>query len=197
MILLDRMHAAPVTMVLIAINVLIFLIETAAGGSRDTEVALKFGAQFTPLLKQRQYFRIIASMFLHFGFMHLLFNMYALFNIGPTIERIFGSARYLLIYLGAGIAGNLFTWFLETRTENYRLSAGASGAVFGLMGAYLVLALMPGLKEYFNLSNILINIGINVAYGLQNRHINMAAHGGGLVGGAVISYLLILLLRHG
>lgn len=196
MILLDRIHMAPVTMVLIAINVIIFLIETAAGGSRDTEVAVKFGAQYTPFLQQKQYYRLLAAMFLHFGFMHLLFNMYALFNIGPTIERIFGSAKYLMIYLGAGIAGNLLTWFVETKTGTYRLSAGASGAVFGLMGAYLVLALMPSLRDYFNLRNILINIGINVAYGIQNRSINMIAHGGGLIGGAVISFILLLVLGY-
>ncbi len=193
---LERFNGAPVTLILIAVNVLIFIAESAAGGSENTDVALKFGAQYTPLIREgHQYYRMLLSMFLHFGFMHILFNMYALYNIGPTIERIFGSGRFLVIYLGAGICGNLLTYFLETHTENYRISAGASGAVFGLMGAYLVLALLPRLREYFSLTNILINIGINVLYGLRNRSINMAAHLGGLIGGAVVSYIILLLLK--
>ena len=193
---LERFNGAPVTLILIAVNVLIFLAETAAGGSENTDVALKFGAQYTPMVRDaKQYYRMFLAMFLHFGVMHILFNMYALYNIGPTIERIFGSGRFLAIYLGAGICGNLLTYYVEMHTENYRISAGASGAVFGLMGAYLVLALMPKLREYFSLTNILINIGINVLYGFRNRSINMVAHLGGLIGGAVISYIILLLLK--
>lgn len=194
MISADRLLKAPVTTALIVINIIVFIIETVSGGSDRTDIAIRFGAQYSPfVLEKKQYYRLFTAMFLHFGFIHIMCNMWSLYNIGPTIELVFGKWRYIIIYLGAGLAGNLLTLLIEARRGQFSVSAGASGAVFGLMGAYLVLALLPRFRGYFSLSSILFNIGINVVYGLRARGINMTAHMGGLLGGIVISFLTTLM----
>ena len=105
-----------VTTVLIIINVVIFLLETKDGGSTNREVALKYGAQYQPLIRQGQYYRLFTAMFLHFGAYHLLFNMYALSVIGPAVDYVCGPAIFLIVYLGAGLAGNIATMILDEKT---------------------------------------------------------------------------------
>ncbi|MCI2049286.1 MAG: rhomboid family intramembrane serine protease [Lachnospiraceae bacterium] len=179
------------TYILIGINIFVFLMETLAGGSTKTEVARRFGAMYTPDLKRGQIYRLFTAMFLHFGVLHLLCNMYSLYNLGPALEYICGAGWYLIIYIGSGLFGNLFTWAAETRSGHYSVSAGASGAIFGLMGAYLVLALHPQYHSYFSMASILTNIGINLLYGFSNKSINMRAHLGGMIGGAVLMLLMV------
>ena len=113
-----------VTTVLIIINVVIFLLETKDGGSTNREVALKYGAQYQPLIRQGQYYRLFTAMFLHFGAYHLLFNMYALSVIGPAVDYVCGPAIFLIVYLGAGLAGNIATMILDEKTGRSSLSAG-------------------------------------------------------------------------
>ncbi len=179
------------TYALIGINIIVFIAETAGGGSTDTKVALKFGAQYTPYLEKGQWYRLGTSMFLHFGYIHLLCNMYSLYNLGPALEMFFGIPVFLLLYLISGFAGNILTYAVERRTGRHAISAGASGAVFGLLGSYLVLALWPGI-EGVSLYGILRVLAINAVYTIANRHINGMAHLGGLIGGAVITCILLL-----
>lgn len=191
----ERFRKAPVTFVLIALNVAVFVLETLAGGSTKTRVALLFGAQATPLVEAGQYWRLVTAMFLHFGLTHLFCNMISLYNLGPAIEHVYGRWRYLVIYLAAGLAGNLTTWALETGSGDYAVSAGASGAIFGLFGAYVALALIPSMRQHLSLRGIMITLVLNVAYGLTYSNVNMAAHLGGLAGGAVIAAVMILMIR--
>ena len=172
-----------VTTVLIIINVVIFLLETKDGGSTNREVALKYGAQYQPLIRQGQYYRLFTAMFLHFGAYHLLFNMYALSVIGPAVDYVCGPAIFLIVYLGAGLAGNIATMILDEKTGRSSLSAGASGCIFGLLGACFVLAIA---RYGFSLRSILTTLAINLVYGLSSRRINMMSHAGGFVGGAAI-----------
>ena len=92
-----------VTYVLLAINVLVFLAMTVAGGSTNTAVLIRFGAKANALIAQGQVWRFLTSIFLHIGPMHLFFNSYALFIFGVEVERVYGSARFLAIYLLAGL----------------------------------------------------------------------------------------------
>ena len=85
------------TYVLIGINIVIFLLETSQGGSTNRDVAMKFGAQYTPYVRRGQWYRLITSMFLHFGFIHLLCNMYSLSNLGTALERFFGIPLFLVL----------------------------------------------------------------------------------------------------
>jgi rhomboid protease GluP len=89
------------TYILIGINILIFAAETMAGGTENREIALKFGAQYTPYVKKGQWYRMFTSMFLHFGFIHLICNMYSLYNLGPALEQFFGIPLFLLLYLNS------------------------------------------------------------------------------------------------
>lgn len=179
------------TVVLIAINIIIFLMETVAGGSTNTNVALKFGAQYNPYIDRGQWWRLITSMFLHFGIMHLVCNMYSLYSLGSSAEYMLGSTRFLIIYFVSGLCGNLSTWYIEGRTKHYSVSAGASGAIFGLMGFYLVLAIMPQYRPYVSSLNIVSNLALNLVIGFANRRIDMKAHIGGLIGGMICSLLFI------
>ena len=116
-----------VTTLLVVINVALFLLETRDGGSSNTRVALKYGAQYGPYVRKGQYYRLFVSMFLHFGAYHLLFNLYALSVLGPAVEYVCGPAAFLGIYLLSGLAGNILTYVVEKRTGRERISAGASG----------------------------------------------------------------------
>lgn len=183
--------SSKVTTTLIVINVILFLLETKDGGSTKTSVALKYGAQYSPYVRQGQYYRLFTAMFLHFGVYHLLFNMYALSVLGPSVDYVCGPVLYLVIYLGSGLCGNVLTLISDQRKEASALSAGASGCIFGLLGACLVLAIAG---YGFSLRSILTTLAINLVYGLSSRRINMMAHVGGLVGGACIMALILTLL---
>lgn len=186
-------HSLSVTFILIAINAVIFIIESIAGGSTKTHVALKFGAQYTPNLRQGQYYRLFTSMFLHFGFIHIACNMYALYSLGPALEYICGPVLYLVIYLVSGLTGNLLTWGVESVTHKYNLSAGASGAIFGLMGAYLIIGLFTDILSTDAVSSITRAIVVNVIYGFANRGINISAHLGGFLGGCAATLVILFL----
>ena len=184
---------ALVTYLLIGINIVFFGLESLQGGAQDREVALRFGAQYTPYVERGQWYRLFLSMFLHAGFLHLMCNMYSLYNLGPALERFFGRPLYLGLYLASGLAGNILTYVIERRTGRHSISMGASGAVFGLLGAYLVLALWPGI-EGVSLYGILRVLAINAVYTFANRRINAMAHLGGLVCGAALTAVLLLVL---
>ena len=124
-----------VTYILIGINLVVFMGTVFAGGSTDIRVLYMFGAKFTPALLQGEWWRLIAAMFLHDGIGHLFINMITLYFIGPEIEDYYGHARMLVIYLLSGLYGNLLSAFWAPTT----LAVGASGALFGLFGAYLIL----------------------------------------------------------
>ena len=142
-------------------------------------------------MKKGEYYRLLTAMFMHFGAYHLFFNMYALSVLGPSIDYVCGSVRFLLIYLLSGIAGNAATMLAEERTGRYRLSAGASGSVFGLLGACAVLAVAG---YGFSLRSIMTTLAINLVYGFSSRRINMVAHAGGFLGGAAVMAVMLMLL---
>ena len=182
--------SSTVTVILIVINVAVFLLETKDGGSTKTEVALKYGAQYTPYVRQGQYYRLFTAMFLHFGVWHLLFNMYALSILGPAVDYVCGAVIYLIIYLTSGVLGNVLTMIVEEKRGRTSISAGASGCIFGLLGACLVLAIAG---YGFSLRSILSTLAINLVYGLSSRRINMMSHVGGLIGGAVVMAVILMI----
>ena len=181
-----------VTTILIIINIVIFLLETKDGGSTNRDVALKYGAQYQPLIRQGQYYRLFyrlfTAMFLHFGVYHLLFNMYALSAIGPAVDYVCGPVIFLIVYLGAGLSGNIATMILDGKRGSSSLSAGASGCIFGLLGACFVLAIAG---YGFSMRSILTTLAINLIYGLSSKRINMMSHVGGFIGGAAIMAVIM------
>jgi membrane associated rhomboid family serine protease len=169
---------ANVTKALIAINVVLFVAQLASHGV--TARLEMFGYD---VWTQGQYYRMLTSAFLHDPnfFLHIAFNMYALLAFGSQVERLLGGVRYVVLYLVAALGGSVATYvFLSPYTP----SLGASGAVFGLFGAYFVLAR----KLRADTSQLVLLIGINLAIGFAARgYINNYAHIGGLVTGGLIA----------
>ena len=179
-----------VTYGLLVINILLFLITAFESGdlfSIDTAVIYKYGGLVNVkfMSSVSDYFRIFTSGFLHAGIIHLLFNMYALYVIGPQLESFFGKVKYAIIYIGSIIFGNMLSLlFLQ---GNY-ISCGASGAIFGLLGAlvYFGYHYRVYLSDVIR-SQIIPLIVINLAIGLFVSGINIVAHIGGLIGGVLVS----------
>ncbi len=173
-----------VTYTIIAVNVLLFFaMYVFGGGSTNTQTLINFGASYPPLIEAGEYFRLLTSGFLHIGIMHLLFNNYFLYIIGPQIENFFGRIKYVIIYLGTIIFASLMSMpFFDG------VSAGASGAIFGLLGAILYFgyhhrAFLGNFLQSFIIPLIVINLLI----GFTMPGINNAAHIGGLIGGVLLA----------
>lgn len=177
-----------VTYTLIGINILVFLAMYLFGnGSTDSLTLLKFGANYGPSITSGEYYRLITSAFLHVGVIHLLMNMYSLYIIGSQLETFYGKWKYLCIYLGSALAGSLMSLLF---TPNY-ISAGASGAIFGLLGALLYF----GYHYRVYLGNVMKSqiiplILLNLGMGFLIAGVDNAAHVGGLIGGILLSMML-------
>lgn len=176
-----------VTRGIIAINVLMWVLMSLAGGSTNIEVLIKFGAMYSPLVLRGEYWRFITPMFLHVGIMHLAFNSYALYQLGGLAERIYGVYKFIIIYGVAGICGSFFS-FIFTQA----VSAGASGAIFGMLGALLYFGRKrPGVFRKGFMANLVTILLINLFIGFSNPGIDNFAHLGGLAGGYVSSRFLL------
>ena len=164
---MEELKKAPVTVLLILANILVFTAVEFTGGSEDTMHMLQCGAAYTPAIMQGEYYRIFTSMFLHFGPQHLGNNMLVLFVLGGRLERTVGKLKYLLIYLLGGMGGNLLCLFLELDSADFAVSAGASGAVFAVMGA-MIYAVIRGRGHIEDLSAR--QVVIMAAFSLRHYH---------------------------
>ncbi len=170
------------TYILIVINVMVYLFLTLYDRSGTIGYLL---ANNRLLVKSGEFYRLFTSMFEHVDFWHLLFNMYALYVIGPQVERYYGRFKYLLIYFISGLLGNLFSCvFMGDLT----FSLGASGAIFGLLGSvayftYYYRATLQGLLR----SQVIPVILLNLVIGFMVPSIDVSAHLGGLIGGLLTS----------
>ncbi|WP_052329774.1 rhomboid family intramembrane serine protease [Thermicanus aegyptius] len=173
-------HSQPLwTYVLVAINLLVFLWLTVNGGSQNPETLIRFGAKYNPAIKAGEWWRLITSIFLHSGFFHVALNSIALYYLGLLVERMYGRARFLLIYFMAGLLGAVAS-FLYSDT----VSVGSSGAIYGLFGALLFFGMRR--RDLFFRSfgkDLLFIIGLNLLISLLVPSIDLYAHLGGLVGG--------------
>ena len=175
-----------ITYILIFINIVMFVLMYMLGnGSENTNTLIDFGANYILLTKAGEYYRLITSGFLHIGVIHLLLNMYSLYIVGTQVEYFYGKVKYIIIYLFSLIMGSLFTVALSSVNT---VSAGASGAIFGLLGSILYF----GVKYRGYIGNSLVNqivpvVILNLIIGFTTPGIGNAAHIGGLVGGYLIS----------
>jgi rhomboid protease GluP len=186
--LLDK--STPVTVGLIAVNALVF-VGTLMGGAEWFKpvgaVQIAWGSNFGPYTTDGEWWRLLTSLFIHFGILHVVLNMLALAGFGPLVERLYGSVTYLLIYLLAGIAGSLasISWHPNIN------SAGASGAIFGILGALLAAPLRAGntfpvdfvqsTRHWF-----VVFLGWSLYAGFEYKGMDYAAHLGGLVSGFLL-----------
>ncbi len=175
-----------VTVILIAINIIIFLLMTIDGGSTSANVLISFGAKDNLLIADGQFWRLFTAMFLHIGFQHIVLNMVTLYFLGSQIEYIFGSIRFLIIYLISGIGGNIVSFALSPS-----ISAGASTAIFGLFGAYLALGLEFKQNPYIQTvaKQFFILVILNLISDLSGS-IDIWGHIGGLITGFLLAFIV-------
>ena len=166
---MEEIKREPVTALLILLNTLIFLIVEFTGGSENGQHMLECGAVYAPLIiEQGQWYRMITSMFLHFGAPHLINNMLVLFVLGQRLEPVTGKMKFLLIYILGGLGGNLISLIWDMRTGDYSLSAGASGAVFAVMGGMIyVIIRHRGRVADLNMKQMLLMAAFSLYFGLS------------------------------
>jgi rhomboid protease GluP len=173
----------PVVSTILAINIFVFILTSipVLGGQLTS-----LGIGFNLLISEGEYWRLITPMFLHATFMHLLFNMFSLYLFGPELEQLTGKARFLTIYFLSGLVGNIATYLLLD--WKYQ-SLGASGAIYGILGAFGALVyytkhFMPQLKQI-----IVPIIVIGVIMTFLQPNINVTAHLAGLITGFIIGMI--------
>lgn len=178
-----------ITYWLIALNIIMYFVLEINGGSETIETLIDFGAKYNlAIIENNEWWRIFSSMFIHIGFLHLFMNMIAIYFLGTVVERIYGSWRFLFIYILSGIGGGIASFAFSIN-----VSAGASGAIFGLFGAILFFGLIY--RQIFLKTmglNIVIILIINIIFGFSFPQIDMAAHLGGLISGFIVSAIVFV-----
>ncbi|HEX9824696.1 MAG TPA: rhomboid family intramembrane serine protease [Actinomycetota bacterium] len=179
-----RLRRLSLTTILLAVILAVFVVEIARGGLRDLGVLVDMGAMVPALVEDGQYWRLVTAIFLHAGPLHLLFNVYALVIFGNLVEEAFGTVRFAAVYFVTGFAASAASFAFGSEG---RVAVGASGAIFGLLGAWLTynwrrreLSMAQA-----NVRMALLLIGINLVFGLSVRGIDNTAHVGGLIAGVL------------
>jgi len=185
-------HPAPATASLIGLNVLVYLVTVAQGGGLNAPGGKLFdkGALFVSVpfstgsgLAHGEWWRLFTAMFLHAGMVHIAFNMFALWVLGSWVEQAIGAFRFVLVYISAGLAGSTGAILVTPNSP----TVGASGAIFGIMGALLILEYMAtGSLAGQAMTLIVINLALSVAI----PNISLGGHVGGLIGGIVGTFAL-------
>ncbi len=185
----EYLRLYPVTTLVLLINLALFAAMTLAGGSANPETLLRFGALVNEYPYTEQWWRYVSSLFLHIGFNHILFNGFAIFVFGPPLERLLGKIRYAVFYLASGIGGNALS---EALYAEPHISAGASGSIFGIYGAFLYFALFrKHLLDRPSRQTIVTIVAIGLVYSFVVPHINIYAH----IGGGICGFLLVSILH--
>lgn len=174
----------PVISILIGINLIVYILGLVSPGIEAR--IFYYGIASNLMIDRGEYWRLITAIFIHSGFMHLLFNMFALYVFGPELEKIAGKMRFFTIFIVSGIMGNVITYAAQPLTYN---SVGASGAIFGIFGAYIALVyytrkILPQLRQY-----ILPIVVISVVMTFLQSNVNVTAHIAGLIVGMILGFL--------
>jgi membrane associated rhomboid family serine protease len=190
----SQFRSAPAVLVLILVNVLVFLFEISAGDSSNPELLHRIGAlEPDAVVMLGEYWRLLTALFLHDGFLHLGFNLFALYVLGPPLERSIGTIRFLVCYLVSGLAASAGVVALnEAGLVRVAQVIGASGCIMGVVGAWAGFLLRhhhaPFAKH--RLANIGLIVAIQIAFDLSTPQISMTAHMCGLVAGFFLGLLL-------
>ena len=199
------LKTAPVTTLLLASFIGLFIMQVLTGvdaNNPSTEALVKWGANALPFTMDNEPWRLVSSAFLHIGLMHLLFNGFAMYFFGQIAEPMFGSAKFLALFLLAAIGGSLLnnyvTWQgIVDGTGQAGLSAGASGGIMGIGAALLIAALFKISVNgmVLNLKSLIFIMGINLVYGFAVPGIDNAGHIGGAITGLIIALAFAIAYR--
>lgn len=184
-----------VNLTIVMINVIVFLVLSFMGDTENADFMVQHGASYTPYIVQDgKYYLLVTSMFLHFGLDHLFNNMVVLIFMGDVLEKKLGKIRYLFIYFGGGIAGNCLSVYMDLQKAQYPVSAGASGAIFAVIGAILWLIIKnKGRLGDISGRKFVLMIVLSVFQGYTSIGVDNAAH----IGGLVIGFFLCMILSIG
>lgn len=177
---------------LIVLNIMYFLYLEIAGSSEDTIFMLHHGAMYAPwVLEGHEYYRLLTSIFMHFGIHHITNNMILLFVLGDNMERALGSVKYLIFYLLCGIGANVISLLAEWNQSIQAVGAGASGAIFGVIGGlFYVVTINWGQLEDLNTMQLVFVIILSLYHGFTSTGVDNVAHVGGLALGILLAALL-------
>ena len=183
----------PVNTCIIGINVAIFLFMTMAGDVLADVIYFLGAMEWNAILNGGEYYRLFTSMFLHFDVDHLFHNMVFLFFVGCYMEEALGSIKYLVFYLLSGVGAGMVSMYYDRLLELNAISAGASGAVFGVVGGLLYIVIRnKGRYEGIGLTGILIMVFGSISYGFMESGVDNAAH----IGGFLCGFFLNIILYH-
>lgn len=194
----------PITLALVVMCVGVFALQLFFGvnpTNPTNQALIAWGANFLPFSLGEAPWRLVSSLFLHIGFMHLLFNMFALYYFGQVAERMFGAVNFLALFLLSGVGGNLLNNYLGLHSvmagEPPIISAGASGGIMGIGMALLVTALTKTSFNNFalNFRSLLIVMAINLSYGFLVGGIDNASHVGGAIIGGLLGMVYVMQYR--
>ena len=187
----DTRRISYVNCTIIAINVIYFLYLEIAGSSENTAFMISKGAMYAPLvLEEEQYYRLLTAVFMHFGINHIMNNMLVLFFLGDNLERALGRVKYLIFYLLCGVGANVISMMVNMSEYSYRVSAGASGAIFGVVGGLLYAVIVNrGQLEDLTTRQLGIIVLLTAYHGFTSQGIDNAAHIGGLLLGVVLGII--------
>jgi rhomboid protease GluP len=183
------LRRAPVTVALLVAIGAVYAADALVGD----HLLLRLGANHEPAVEAGQYWRLLTSVFLHLGLLHLAVNCWALYQLGSLLEIWLGSARLALVFLVSGLAGSLASVVFTLAGTN-GVSAGASGAIFGILGALIAFLarrrdrLRPAARSL--LWQLLFWAGVNVVLGIRVEIIDNAAHMGGFAAGLALGFFL-------
>lgn len=182
-----------VTILLAAANVIVFAVQALTGDIHSSGYMIAHGADYWPLTLSGEYWRLFTSMFMHFSLEHLGSNIISLIAMGLIVEHALGHIRYAVTYLLSGIAAGLVSCFYHRAVGAAAVSAGASGAIFGLTGAIAALALFDKAGQYgIDKRRVPMAVIFSVLVGIESS-VDTAAHIGGLLAGFLISFVMFLI----
>lgn len=191
-ILWKNIRAEYVTIALVVVNVITYLVLEWLGDTTNGFFMAEHGAMYPDFIRiNHEWWRIITAGFLHFGAVHLVNNMVILYCMGSRLERVTGHLKYFMIYLVSLIGAGLLSYGMMLRTGDYAVSAGASGAIFGVIGGFLwIVILHRGRFEQITTRGIMMMIVLTIYYGFSSAGIDNWGHIGGLLAGFAATVIL-------
>lgn len=186
-----------ITVILIFLNTGIWLFMEITGDTQDAVFMLEHGAAYTPtIIEGGEKWRLFTSMFLHFGADHLVNNMLILGLMGLRLEHTLGSVRFLILYLASGLCGNILSLYQEMAAEDFAVSAGASGAVFGVIGGLIAWAIFHrGKVEGLTTRGLFGMAVLSLYYGFSTAGVDNWGHIGGILGGFLLGVIFSIWLK--
>lgn len=180
-----------INVILIAVNIVVWLVMCVKGDTRSAQFMYEQGALYPTDVLDGEWYRLICAMFLHFGAEHLISNMFMQYFLGDMLLRALSQWKFALIYVLAGIGGNVTSFVMMLLTDDFAVAAGASGAIYGIIGALLWVVLRNGGKfESISVPRMLLATALYIGYGFTTEGVDAWAH----LGGALVGFLAAIVL---